>query len=147
MPGADVTKRYQSMDDLIADLDSAQQGKSPSRLPSSLTNGGLSKLYWLVGVFLLVSLLLTVAIVRWSQQRPTSNSVAHAAVKILLADFQNQTSDSVFDGTLESSFGLAMEGAPFISAYNRGQAHKDHEADQPSSHATGRYQRQPGGCA
>ena len=120
----DVTKRYQSMDDLIADLDGAQQGKSPSRLPSSLSNGRVGKLYWLLGAFLLVSLLVTGAIIRWSLQRPTSNSAAHATVKILLADFQNQTSDSVFDGTLGSSFGLAMEGAPFISAYNRAQAHK-----------------------
>src|SRR5438270_327708 len=32
--------------------------------------------------------------------------------------------DAVFDGTLESSFALAMEGAPFISAYNRTQARK-----------------------
>src|SRR5262249_20705018 len=57
-----------------------------------------------------------------SQTAATTQS--HAPVKILLADFQNQTGDSVFDGTLESSFALAMEGAPFISAYDRNRAHK-----------------------
>ena len=76
----DVTKRYQSMDDLLADLEGAQQGKSPSRLPSSLTNGGVGKLYWLVSIIVLVALIVTAGIVRWSLQPRTANS-AHAAVK------------------------------------------------------------------
>jgi len=42
----------------------------------------------------------------------------------LLADFENTTGDSVFDGTLESSFGLAIEAAPFVNSYDRGQARK-----------------------
>jgi tetratricopeptide (TPR) repeat protein/predicted Ser/Thr protein kinase len=45
-------------------------------------------------------------------------------VTVLVADFENKTSDGVFDGTLEPAFGLALEGASFISTYNRGQAHK-----------------------
>jgi len=45
-------------------------------------------------------------------------------VTILVADFDNKTSDSVFDGTLESTFTLALEGAPFISSYRRGDARK-----------------------
>jgi len=120
----DVRKRYQSVDDLIVDLESTQQGKSPSRLPSRLTNGSAGKLYWLTGAIALLALVLTGAIVRWSLPTRPANTAAHTAVKILVADFQNQTSDGVFDGSLESSFALAMEGAPFISAYNRAQAHK-----------------------
>src|SRR5262249_21033835 len=34
------------------------------------------------------------------------------------------TSDPIFEGTLEPAFNLALEGAPFISGYNRGQARK-----------------------
>jgi tetratricopeptide (TPR) repeat protein len=54
----------------------------------------------------------------------TSTPAAHAPVLLLVADFDNKTSDGVFDGTLEPAFGLALEGASFISSYNRGQAHK-----------------------
>jgi tetratricopeptide (TPR) repeat protein/predicted Ser/Thr protein kinase len=50
--------------------------------------------------------------------------VAHAPVSLLIADFDNKTGDSVFDGTLEPMLGIALEGAPFISSYNRGQAKK-----------------------
>ncbi len=47
-----------------------------------------------------------------------------APMSVLVADFENKTSDAVFDGTLEPAFGLALEGASFISSYSRGQAHK-----------------------
>ena len=50
--------------------------------------------------------------------------VAHAPVSVLIADFDNKTGDAVFDGTLEPMLGIALEGAPFISSFNRGQAKK-----------------------
>lgn len=37
----------------------------------------------------------------------------------LIADFKNNTGDAVFNGTLESTLKLALEGASFISAYDR----------------------------
>ena len=40
------------------------------------------------------------------------------------ADFTNHTGDTVFDGTLEPMFNVALEGASFIRAYNRGTARK-----------------------
>lgn len=49
-------------------------------------------------------------------------AVAHAPLTLLIADFDNKTGDSVFDGTLEPILGIALEGAPFISSFNRGQA-------------------------
>ena len=49
---------------------------------------------------------------------------AHAPVSVLIADFDNKTGDAVFDGTLEPMLGIALEGAPFISSFNRGQAKK-----------------------
>jgi tetratricopeptide (TPR) repeat protein/predicted Ser/Thr protein kinase len=48
--------------------------------------------------------------------------VKQKPVTVLLADFQNATGDPVFDGTLEPMFTIAMEGASFVSAYNRVQA-------------------------
>jgi len=38
---------------------------------------------------------------------------------VLIADFNNHTGDTVFSGTLESTLKLALEGASFISAYDR----------------------------
>lgn len=49
---------------------------------------------------------------------------AHPPVTVLVADFDNKTGDPVFDGTLEPMIGVALEGAPFISSFNRGQAKK-----------------------
>ena len=51
-------------------------------------------------------------------------AAAHGPVSVLLADFENKTGDVVFDGTLEPMLSVALEGAPFISSYNRGQAKK-----------------------
>ena len=44
---------------------------------------------------------------------------AHAPVTVMIADFINHTGDPIFDGTLESTLRLALEGAGFISAYDR----------------------------
>ena len=40
-------------------------------------------------------------------------------VSVLIADFQNQTGDPAFDRSLESVLKLALEGAGFITAYDR----------------------------
>jgi eukaryotic-like serine/threonine-protein kinase len=45
-------------------------------------------------------------------------------VTVLVADFENSTSEEVFDNTIESTFTLALEGASFISSYRRGDARK-----------------------
>jgi eukaryotic-like serine/threonine-protein kinase len=42
-----------------------------------------------------------------------------APMTVLIADFNNHTGDEVFSGTLESTLKLALEGASFISAYDR----------------------------
>ena len=43
-------------------------------------------------------------------------------VPILIADFDNQTGDTVFDGVLELALTVGLESAPFITAYNRNHA-------------------------
>src|SRR5207247_11234220 len=62
-------------------------------------------------------------------------SAPHATVTLLISDFNNHTGDAVFDGTLEPMFKLALEGAGFISAYDRTQlrtlgARLDHPGDK-----------------
>src|SRR5712671_1956921 len=117
----EVAKRYQTADDLRNDL-KAFNGGSTVSLSTPRISG---KMLGLVASFVLAGLIAVAGIVKWSSSSGGgAATIAHPAVKVLLADFQNNTSDSVFDGTLESSFALAMEGAPFISAYNRTQARK-----------------------
>jgi Tfp pilus assembly protein PilF/predicted Ser/Thr protein kinase len=45
----------------------------------------------------------------------------HAPVTVMIADISNHTGDAIFDGTLEPVLKLALEGAGFISAYDRTQ--------------------------
>jgi serine/threonine protein kinase/tetratricopeptide (TPR) repeat protein len=49
---------------------------------------------------------------------------AHPPVSVLVADFTNHTGDPIFDDTLEPMFNVALEGASFINAFNRGNARK-----------------------
>jgi serine/threonine protein kinase/tetratricopeptide (TPR) repeat protein len=54
----------------------------------------------------------------------TGTKVAHQPVSVLVADFTNHTGDPIFDDTLEPMFNVALEGASFINAFNRGNAKK-----------------------
>ena len=45
-------------------------------------------------------------------------------VSILIADFDNQTGDPLFDGSLEQALQIGIEGASFVSSYERGVARK-----------------------
>ena len=47
--------------------------------------------------------------------RPSAPAPAHPPVTVLIADFENQANDPVFDGSLEQPLGVAMEGASFIT--------------------------------
>src|SRR5258708_35897397 len=60
----------------------------------------------------------------WYKSHVQSASTSqHAPVSLLVGDFDNQTSDAIFDGTLEPAFNLALEGASFINSFSRTQAH------------------------
>src|SRR5437660_5743457 len=70
----------------------------------------------------------------------SSKKVAHAPLSVLVADFTNHTGDPIFDDTLEPMFNVALEGASFINAFNRGNARK--LAGQ-LPHATDKLDEQP----
>ena len=55
----------------------------------------------------------------WWLARGPAVPVEHEPVSVLIADFQNATGDPAFDHTLEPILKLALEGAGFISAYDR----------------------------
>ena len=43
-------------------------------------------------------------------------------ISILIADFDNQTGDALFDGTLEQALQIGIESSPFIAGYRRDSA-------------------------
>ena len=66
-----------------------------------------------------VAVALTLLAGTWWYARRSIPSVPHELVSVLIADFQNRTNDPAFDRTLEPLLKLALEGAGFISAYDR----------------------------
>jgi tetratricopeptide (TPR) repeat protein len=55
----------------------------------------------------------------WSLWPKSAPSTGHVPVSVLVADLQNRTSDLIFDRTLEPMLRLGLEGANFITAYDR----------------------------
>ena len=51
-------------------------------------------------------------------------AVEVAPISVLIADFQNNTGDELFDGTLEQALQIGIESAPFIAGYRRDSAKK-----------------------
>jgi len=55
----------------------------------------------------------------WIKVSGKGSAAPVAPMTVMIADFNNHTGDAVFSGTLESTLKLALEGASFISAYDR----------------------------
>ena len=71
-----------------------------------------------------LAILVIATVLGFRLKGPPKPQTAHAAVSVLVADFTNHTGDPIFDGTLEPMFNVALEGASFVNAYNRGSARK-----------------------
>ena len=106
--------RYASAADVLSDLEALdEQGRSriaPRLFPT-----------WERLVALLVLGVALIAATWWLASSRTSPPppAARAALPILIVDFENRAGESVFEGALEQALSIAMEGAPFITAYPR----------------------------
>ena len=106
--------RYASAADVLSDLEALdEQGRSriaPRLFPT-----------WERLVALLVLGVALIAATWWlaSRRGPLDVVPPRAAVPILIVDFENRAGESVFEGALEQALSIAMEGAPFITAYPR----------------------------
>jgi len=106
----DPAARFQTSTELVAELDRLDE------------NGELIPIRRVVGMRLMaavVVLLLGLAGGLWWYQRQFIPVAPHDPVSVVIADFTNDTSEPVFNGTLEPILKLALEGASFISAYDR----------------------------
>ena len=106
----DPARRYQSAEHMARDLEIWLGVRKRHRTNWKLVSG-LAAMIVLLAATLLYNL------------RPKA-SATHAPVKILVADLRNQTGSAVLNGTLEPALTTALEGASFITTYNRGQARK-----------------------
>ena len=114
----EAENRYQNMSEFIEALRNAQRelaGESRSFRRSMP----------IIAASIIIVALLVVAIIRFVLPGKVSTLETELQpVSVLVADFQNNTGDPVFDGAIEQLMGLSLEGAPFISLYERGQARK-----------------------
>ena len=127
----DLAQRYQDVQEILKDLD-AYLGSRPvmasmaGTVPAPVIRSAVPWKWIGAGTLALV-----VAVGGWALRSKfggstvaPNNGSAHAPVSVLVADFTNHTGDTIFDGTLEPMFNVALEGASFINAYNRGTARK-----------------------
>ena len=112
-------QRYATSRALLADLEALDPDGHLARKP-------LSRDYqWKTATAtMLVLLLLAAGAAVWfAQQRAgPPPPVQRDPLAVLIADFRNDTGQTVFQGSLEQALGIAMEGASFITAYPRSDA-------------------------
>jgi eukaryotic-like serine/threonine-protein kinase len=106
----DADARYPTIADLLKDLESLDDSGKPLPMVRRLT--------WRMGASAALVVGSLVGSTYWLARGPAV-PVKHDPVSVLIADFKNATGDATFDHTLEPMMKLAMEGAGFISAYDR----------------------------
>jgi eukaryotic-like serine/threonine-protein kinase len=111
----DANARFATTADLVAEFDRLDDEGKPLPIVRRLTKRMAAAA---IGVFLGL-----LALTWWLARGPAVVPV-HDPVSILIADFDNVAQDKAFDGALEGALGIALEGAPFITSYDRISARK-----------------------
>ena len=108
--------RYATADDLLADLDRLDAEGRPLPLPKRVPRWQVLTAAAVLGALLVTG--------TWwaASNRVQVPPTQRPAVPVLIVDFENRARDPVFDGALEQVLSIAMEGAPFITAYPRRDA-------------------------
>jgi tetratricopeptide (TPR) repeat protein/predicted Ser/Thr protein kinase len=112
----DPAKRYQKVADLEADLKKLQSEVAPK---SWL---GFKSRWVMIGALLASSAALAALAFLVLRPRTPPPPLALEPVPVLVADIDNRTGDPVFDGALEHTFGISLEGASSIRVFDRQEA-------------------------
>ena len=110
----DPEKRYQSSAELLAALNALDENGLLRPMPKAVLSPWRMTV---AAVLVIATIAIAGVIVR--KTTPAAAPKAIDPVSILVADFENRTGDAVFDGALEQSLTIAMEGASFITSYSR----------------------------
>jgi eukaryotic-like serine/threonine-protein kinase len=114
---ANPAARYANADELLADLETLDAEGRP-RLRSRRRRPSWQPVL-AAGV---VAGLLVMGTWWLASNRAPPAIVERPVVSVLIVDFENRTQEPVFEGSLEQALSIAMEGAPFITAYPRRDA-------------------------
>ncbi len=106
----DAANRYQTTAELVAAIE---------RLDDNGKLRPIKRVVRLPYAIAAAALLVTTSVGVWWYQRQFIPPAVHDPVSIVLADFQNNTGDPALDRTLEPVMKAALEGASFISVYDR----------------------------
>src|SRR5262249_17635364 len=114
-------KRYQSVSELLEDLETFDPSKKVGAAERARARLRKASRYrnWAVAAALALMAVTVVALLL--RNRAPKPVVQHSPETVLIADFNNHTGNPIFDRALESVVKLALEGAGFITAYDRTQ--------------------------
>ena len=112
----DPEKRYQSITEFAAAIKKVQQELFVEK---RLHFPKIPVIIASASIIVIVLLSIWLFVLRGKVSIP---EVQKERISVLLADFGNSTGDPDFDGALEPILGISLEGAPFISIYERGKA-------------------------
>ena len=119
----DPKLRYQSATEALAALDNWQEKGAAAALHFPDVRPWAREIPWpLVSAITTVLVLGITGFLLRDKFFGPRRGTPHAPISVLVADFQNNTHDSLFDDTLEPMLNVALEGASFINAYNRSTA-------------------------
>ena len=113
----DPAARYQTTPELLGALERLDDQGIPLPEPTPLWR---SWKFWTAAAS--VTALLMAGTSWFTQWLAPPAAVARETVSVLISDFANSTGDAMFDGVLEQSLGVAVEGASFVTAYDRRNA-------------------------
>ena len=117
----DKNKRYASAAEVLRDLETWAGTRFETRVIIAGKRPVAEKIGWIAFGALVV---LVAGVLVFREKLPSFRPVAHREMSVLVADFANQTADSVFNETLEPAFIIGLEGAPFIQSFSRSAARK-----------------------
>ena len=112
-----AAERYATADDLLADLDKLDAEGHPLPVPKKIARWKI-----LTAAAAIATALIGGTWYAASKRVPPIPPELRDPVPILIVDFENRTQDPAFNGALEQALSVAMEGAPFITAYPRTDA-------------------------
>jgi serine/threonine protein kinase len=107
-------ERYQSAVDIVADLAEVRQAIEPVKKATHTVG---------IAMAIVLAAIVVVAGLRLLPRGPEpAQPETHEPVSVLIADFDNQTGEEVFDGALEQAVAIGLESASFVNSYRRGRA-------------------------